>query len=102
MSQNRKFEITDARSGAAFAVRVITRAASTELVGKQEDGTLKVRLVSSSAGDSSANEELVLLLAEKLQVARNKIEIVAGINSRDKMISVEGISTEEVEARLGP
>jgi hypothetical protein len=102
MSQNRKFEITDARGGAAFAVRVITRAASTELVGKQEDGTLKVRLVSPSAGDPAANEELVVLLAEKLQVARNKIEIVAGANSRDKMVSVEGISTEDVEARLGP
>jgi uncharacterized protein YggU (UPF0235/DUF167 family) len=101
MSQNRKFEITDARGGAAFAVRVVTRAATSELVGKQEDGTLKVRLVSPSAGDPAANEELVTLLAERLQVAKNKIEIVAGANSRDKMISVEGISTAEVENRLG-
>jgi uncharacterized protein YggU (UPF0235/DUF167 family) len=101
MSQNRKFEITDARGGAAFTVRVVTRAANTELVGTQEDGTLKIRLVSSPAGDPSTNQELVNFLAEQLGVAANRIEIVAGANGREKIISVEGITTADVEAKLG-
>jgi uncharacterized protein len=101
MSQNRKYEITDARGGAAFAVRVITRAASAEIVGTQEDGTLKVRLVSSPAGDPAANQELIGLLAAKLGVSKDRIEIVAGANSREKMISVEGITTGDVEAKFG-
>ena len=100
MSQNRKYEITDARGGAAFAVRVVTRAASAEIVGTQEDGTLKVRLVSSPAGDPAANQELIGLLADKLGVAKDRIEIVAGANSREKVISVEGISTGDVEAKF--
>lgn len=101
MSQNRKFEITDARGGAAFAVRVVTRAAASEIVGTQEDGSLKVRLISPSAGDPSANLELISLLAEQLDVAKERVEIVAGANGRDKMISVEGISTADVEVRFG-
>ena len=101
MSQNRKFEITDARGGAAFAVRVVTRAAASEIVGTQEDGTLKVRIVSSPAGNPAANEELVNLLAQQLGVSVERIEIVAGVNERDKIISVEGISTAEVEEKLG-
>lgn len=101
MAQNRKYEITDARGGAAFAVRVVTRAASAEIVGTQEDGTLKVRLVSSPAGDPAANQELINLLAEKLAVAKERIEIVAGANSREKVISVEGVSAGAVEELLG-
>jgi uncharacterized protein YggU (UPF0235/DUF167 family) len=101
MSQNRKFEITDARGGAAFTVRVVTRAEATELVGTQEDGTLKIRLVSSPAGDPATNQELVNFLASELGVPTNRIEIVAGANGREKIISVEGISTADVEAKLG-
>ena len=101
MSQNRKYEFTDARGGAAFAVRVVTRAAATEIVGAQEDGTLKIRLVSSPAGDPAANQELIDLLAEKLGVARERIEIVAGAGSREKVVSVEGITTADVEEKLG-
>jgi len=101
MSQNRKFEITDAWGGAAFAVRVVTRAEVSEILGTQEDGALRVRLVASPAGDPAANEELVQLLSKQLQVAPNKIEIVAGANGRDKMISVEGITTADLDARFG-
>ncbi|NWG17862.1 MAG: DUF167 domain-containing protein [Chloroflexi bacterium] len=102
MSQNRrKFEITDARGGAAFTVRVVTRAVAPELVGAQEDGTLKIRLVSSPAGDPAANEELVNFLAQQLGVPVERIEIVAGANGREKIISVEGVSTAEVEEKLG-
>ena len=101
MSQNRKFEITDARGGAAFAVRVVTRAEVSEIVGTQEDGALRVRLIASPAGDPAANQELVDLLSKQLQVPPNKIEIVAGANGRDKMISVEGITTADLESRFG-
>jgi uncharacterized protein YggU (UPF0235/DUF167 family) len=78
-----------------------SRGAQTELVGTQEDGVLKIRLVSSPAGDPSTNQELITFLSEQLGVPVNKIEIVAGANGREKIISVEGISTADVEAKLG-
>lgn len=98
---NRQFKITGAKGGAAFTVRVVTRAANTEIAGLQEDGMLKVRLVASPAGDPAANQELVDFLAGHLGVSSDKIEIVAGADGRDKLVSVEGVSTEDIETKLG-
>jgi uncharacterized protein (TIGR00251 family) len=97
----RPFKITDAQSGAAFTVRVVTRANKTEIAGIQEDGTLKVRLT-AGPGDGGANQQLVEFLAERLGVEPHDIEIVAGENSRDKLISVSGVSPSELEERLRP
>jgi uncharacterized protein (TIGR00251 family) len=101
MPLDREFKITDAKGGIAFTVRVVTKAATTELAGIQEDGTLKIRLVASPAGDPAANQELVEFLARELNVSPKKIEIVAGQNGREKLVSVEGLSTDDVEAWLG-
>jgi uncharacterized protein (TIGR00251 family) len=98
---NRKFEITSAKSGAAFTVRVVTRSAKTEIAGIQEDGTIKIRLTASPS-DGSSNQQLIDFLAERLGVPTSAIDIVAGKDSRDKMISVEGISADHLEARLKP
>jgi uncharacterized protein (TIGR00251 family) len=100
MPEQRNFEITDAKGGAAFTVRVVTRAVNTEVVGINEDGSLRIRLQASPAGDPAANRELVEFLAEKLEVDADKIEIVAGMNGREKVIAVEGISTAELESKL--
>jgi hypothetical protein len=98
--RDRKFEIRDARGGAAFTVRVVTRAASTEIVGIQEDGSMKIRLMASPAGDPAANQELIAFLAAQLSVKKDKIEIVAGENGRDKLITVEGVTTDDIEEKL--
>ncbi len=98
---DRKFEITDAKGGAAFSVRVVTRAVNTEIVGVQDDGVLKVRLKASPAGDPAANQELAEFLAQQLNVPLEKVEIVAGLDGRDKLVSVEGITTHAVETILG-
>lgn len=99
---DREFKITDARGGAALGVRVVTRATETEIVGRNEEGALKVRLTAGPAGDPAANAELVRFLADKLGVSADKIEIVAGADKRDKILSIVGISTEEVEQKLIP
>lgn len=97
---DREFKITDARGGAAIGVRVVTRAASTEIAGRNEDGTLKVRLMASPAGDPSANKELIEYIAARLGVAADKIEVVAGADNRDKILTIEGLSSQEVDAKL--
>lgn len=97
MPNNRKFEITDARRGAAINIRVVTQAEKTELAGIQEDGALKVRLMAESAGDAAANKELLEFLAARLGVAINQLEIVAGATGREKIVSIEGLSSGQVE-----
>ncbi len=98
---DRKFEFTDAKGGAAFTVRVVTRAPQTEIAGLQEDGTLKVRLMAESAGLPEANQELISFLATQLGVAVERFEIVAGETKIEKLISVEGVTTADIEAILG-
>lgn len=95
----REFKITEAHSGAAFTVRVVTRASSVEIVGVQDDGTLKIRLTEGH-NDGAADRQLVEFLAHKLGVEASQIEIVAGENSREKLISVDGLRPAEVEQRL--
>ena len=96
---DRKFEITDATGGAAFPVRVTTKAAEGEVVG-EEDGILRVRLMASPAGDPSANQELISLLATYLQVDMNQIEIVAGVEGREKIVTIEGVNVNAINALL--
>ncbi len=100
MPINRKFEITDARGGAALTVRVVTQAEKTELVGRQDDGSVRIRLMASPAGDPAANAELINFLAAALGVAPEHIEIVAGAGGRDKIVSIEGVTSDQVEALI--
>jgi uncharacterized protein YggU (UPF0235/DUF167 family) len=93
--------ISGQKSGSALGVRVVTRASATELAGKNEDdNTVKVRLVAASADDPSANTELLAFLAQKLGIEVSQLEIVAGADKRDKMVSIIGLTTDEVEAKL--
>lgn len=98
MSANRKFQITDARGGAALNIRVVTQAEKTEIAGVQDDGVLKIRLMASPAGSPAANKELIEFLAAQLGVSTDHIEVVAGETGREKIVSVEGLSAEQVEA----
>ena len=97
---DRKFEITDAKSGAAFPVRVTTRATEAEIVGIDDESILRVRLVACPAGDPAANKELIGLLAEFLEVEADKIEIVAGEEGREKLISIDGVTVEDIDTKL--
>ncbi|MBK8021353.1 MAG: DUF167 domain-containing protein [Chloroflexi bacterium] len=103
MAANRKFEITDARGGSAINVRVVTQAEKTELAGVQDEGGIrivKVRLMASPAGDPAANAELIAFLAQVIGVPAGQIEIVAGAGGREKIISIEGVSSQQVNEAL--
>lgn len=95
-----KFRITKAEKGAAFAVIVVPKARKNEIVGLHGDA-IKIR-IAAPAEKGKANEELLSFLAEKLGVKKEQLEIVAGANSRNKLISVTGIEPAEVEKLILP
>ena len=96
MRDLRNFNITDASRGAAFTVKIVPKATKTEIVGIQEDGTIKIRLMSPPV-EGQANEELIAFLAEFLHVDQGNIEIVAGIDSRKKLVSVLNVQAEDID-----
>ena len=57
---------------------------------KQEEGRWKVHLY-APAVDGKANKALVDLLAEYFRVRKSQIEIIKGLKSRHKTISIKGI-----------
>ncbi len=93
-----KFNITKAEEGAAFAVHVVPKAAENEVVGKHGDA-LKINLTSNTVG-GIANDTLISFIAEKLNVKRENIEIVAGLSATEKMVVVVGVSPLAVEDLL--
>jgi uncharacterized protein (TIGR00251 family) len=88
--------ITDASHGAAFTVKIVPKANRTELVGIQEDGTLKIRITAPPV-EGQDDEELIGFLAAFLDADPADIEIVAGAGSRKKLVSVLNIHAERVE-----
>ncbi len=68
-------------------VRVLPRSSKNEVVGKMSDGTLKVKLTTVPV-EGKANEALVELLAEYFETKKNKIKIVSGLTSKNKIIEI--------------
>jgi uncharacterized protein (TIGR00251 family) len=96
---SRKYDFHDGKRGSALAVRVTPRASRNEIVGVLNDGTIKVHLAAQPS-DGEANVELVEFLAEVLGVPKSRLEIVAGSNGRDKLVSVLDMDVETVHQRV--
>jgi len=81
-----------------FRVRVVPRASRDRIAGLH-DGAVRIRLTAPPV-EGAANEALVAFLSSVLHVAKRDIELVSGQSARNKVVSVSGLSAEEVEARL--
>jgi uncharacterized protein (TIGR00251 family) len=95
----RRFHLHDGKRGAALAVRVTPKASRNEITGITDDGTVKVRLTAAPI-EGQANAKLIDFLSEVLGVPPSRVEIVAGQNGRDKLISVIDMEKEEVHKLL--
>ena len=96
---SREFRLHDGQKGSALAVRVTPRASKNKIVDVLSDGTIKVHLT-SSADETEMNTMLMEFLAGILGVAKNRLEIVAGDNGRDKLISVLDMDKESVHSKV--
>ena len=96
---SRKYELHGGQRGSALGVRVTPRASRNQIVGVLNDGTIKVHLVCGPS-DEEINVELLSFLAEVLGVPKSRIEIVAGENGRDKLISVLDMDVETAHQRI--
>jgi uncharacterized protein YggU (UPF0235/DUF167 family) len=95
----RKYELHSGQRGSALAVRITPRATRNQIAGVLDDGTIKVYLVSDPSGDG-LNTELLSYLAEVLGVQKSRVEVVAGENGRDKLVSVMDMDVETAQQRV--
>ncbi len=90
---------SNAKTGAAITVKVTPRAKKTEVAGLMEDGTIKIR-VAAPPEDGAANKALVEFLAKALNIPTPQIDIMGGLSSDRKLISLIGVDPGEVEATM--
>ncbi len=95
----RDFHLHDGKKGAAIAVRVTPRASHNKITEVMDDGTIKVHLAAPPV-DGEANEQLIIFLADVLNIPKSRIDIVAGEAGRDKLISVIDMDVETVHKRI--
>lgn len=79
-------------------MHVHPNAARNELVSFS-DGVLRVR-VAAPPVKGKANKDLIAFLARKLGLSKGDLTIIRGHTSRHKLISVAGLTREELNRRL--
>jgi len=84
---------------ARLKLHVTPGAREDRIAGWQGD-SLRVR-VRARPEKGLANEAALRLLAGRLNLPRSRLALVRGATSRDKLIEVEGLSEDELRARLG-
>ena len=95
----RNYKLHNGKKGAAIAVRVTPRATKNQIVGALHDGTIKIHIKAAPA-EGQANDELVKFLSDVLGVAKSRIEIVAGVTGRDKLVSVLDMDAETLHKKI--
>jgi hypothetical protein len=75
------------------------RASRDEILWLNEEGVLRVR-VKAPPVDGAANEALVQLVAKKLGVRKDSVSLVSGATARNKVIEVEGLTSDELRSGL--
>jgi hypothetical protein len=83
---------------ATLSVRVTPRSGKEGIAG-YEEGVVRVRL-NAPPVEGKANEALARFLAKALGVPKGRVTLVAGERGRNKIVRVEGMTTEAALARL--
>ena len=77
----------------------VTPRSSRNRIEAAADGPVKV-WVTASPTDGQANLAVCELIAKKLDLPKTAVAIVRGDSSRDKLVSVAGLSETEILVRL--
>jgi uncharacterized protein (TIGR00251 family) len=86
--------------GVCLSIKLQPRASGNQ-IGEPMGNELRIK-VTAPPVDSAANEALIEFLAEKLDCARNRVELLRGHTSRHKVIKLHGITPEAALAKLAP
>ena len=90
--------VSEDNESCILKVRVQPQASRNRVDGFQE-GTLRLR-VTAPATEGQANAGVIALLAKSLGVSKSTLLIVRGHGSRDKMVSVDTLTEQEVRRRI--
>lgn len=96
---DRQYRFHNGKHGAALAVRVTPRASKNEIAEILHDGTVRIRLTAPPV-EARANQALAEYLADILEIPLSKIDIVAGQNGRDKLVSILDMTSDRLHEKI--
>ena len=91
--------IQESSGGVTFAVKVHPRAKKNAITGELADA-LRLSLTSPPV-EGRANQACIEFFAKLLKVPRSSVTIASGQTSRQKVIRVAGLSTDQVRKCIG-
>lgn len=90
--------VSEPKESCILKVRVQPKASRNQVAGYDED-TLRLRVTAPPA-EGKANAGVIALLAKTLGVSKSKLQIIRGQSSRDKIVSVDTLTEQEVRQRV--
>lgn len=84
--------------GVLLSVKLQPRASANEICASLGD-ELRIK-VTAPPVDAAANEALLKLLADRLDCARGRVELIRGPRSRHKVVKLHGFTLEELRRKL--
>jgi uncharacterized protein (TIGR00251 family) len=96
---SKKQHLHSGKTGSALAVRVTPRSSKNEIVGILNDGVIKIHLTAPPI-EGKANEALIKFLAEILDISKSQLDVVVGLEGRDKIISVINVDSETLQKKI--
>ncbi len=85
-------------SHAKLAVQITPAASKNEIIGMQND-VLRIK-INAPPVKGKANKELVDYLSHLLGISKDRIDIVKGHTSKNKLVSIDGLSKLSVLEKL--
>jgi uncharacterized protein (TIGR00251 family) len=90
--------LRETAGGTLLSVKLQPRASTNEICAPLGD-ELKIK-VTAPPVDAAANDALVKFLAEKLDCARSRVELVRGHTSRHKTVKLHGFQPADIGQKL--
>ena len=91
--------LTETPDGLLLRLKVQPRASRNEL-GEPVGDEWRVR-VTAPPVDSAANQAVLELLAEELDLAKSRVQLVRGETARHKVVRIAGLNGAEFLRRIG-
>ena len=85
-------------SSSRLHLRVAPGSRRSAVVGRYGEAW-KVR-VAAAPERGRANDEVIAVIADALDISRAAVRLVAGASSRDKIVEVQGVEAGEADRRL--
>lgn len=85
-------------SSVRISLYIQPRARRTEIAGRH-GSDIKIR-VAAPPVNQAANAALLAFVAERLGVRQRDVRLIAGATSRRKVLEIDGITAERIQALL--